>query len=538
MGRRTNGHVLVVGSCLLAAVTGCGSTVAGSGAQLSGMAGSSGLQGAAAGSGLGPPGGGLTSDGSALGKAGSGNQTESTSTRPGAAGGVAAPGSANGVASGGNAGAAGPGRALSGSSGPAPGLTATAIRVGVPYTANGEAANAALGAGAITRGDEKAYMQAVIDDVNGRGGVAGKKLEPVFYAYDAQSADSKDAQDQAACATFTEDNRVFLVLGSGFTENFDACLQKAGVLKIASGKLIAEDGAYFRKYPTVFNLSVASQDRIMADQVSTLARLKYFSGWNPATGQPGSAPVKVGIISVDTPTWSRPLRSVLLPRLAAAGHAVDAANVVEVHNPQNSAETGRTVSDLQNATLRFQSNGVTHVVILDANGSLTLLWAPNAKNQRYFPRLGVNSATGMQALKDSGVLGNDQLNGAVGLGWFPSLDIPAAETPRYATTRTKRCLDLIQRATGKTFTSTNAASLALTKCDMGWLFEHAAKALQSLTLQTATAALEAVAGSYVPALTPAAFVSRSQHDAITQGYDMKWDTSCTCTKYVGQHRIP
>jgi hypothetical protein len=408
----------------------------------------------------------------------------------------------------------------------------------VPYTANGEAANAALGASAITRGDEKAYMQAVIDDVNKRGGVAGKKLAPVFFAYDAQSADSRDAQDQAACSAFTEDNHVFATFGGGLTENFDACLKKAGVLKISSGRLIAEDVSYLKRYPTVFNLSVPSQDRMMADQVTTLSRLKYFTGWNASTGQPGPAPVKLGIISIDTPRWAVPLRKVLLPKLAAAGHAVDAANVVEVYNPQTQAETGRTASDLQNATLKFQSNGVTHVVLLDANASLTLLWAPNAKNQRYFPRLAINSGTGAQALKDTGILGNDQLNGAMGLGWFPSIDLPAAETARYATAQTKRCLELIKSKTGQSFSSTNAASLALTKCDMGWFFEQVGRGLGSVTLQSVTQAIEAVGSAYRPALVPASYLSRAQHDAITQGYDLMWNTACTCAKYVGQHRIP
>jgi hypothetical protein len=507
----------------------CGSTVAGtsSGAALSGVApGAAALGGSSTTTGL----VGSDSPAQASGPAATGvNAAAAGST------GTAAADATGGAIAGDSTGAAAQRVTASGS---APGVTATTIKVGVPYTANGEAANAALGASAITRGDEKGYMTAVIDDINERGGVAGRKLSPVYFAYDAQSADSKDAQDQAACAALTQDNHVFVSFAGGLTENFDACLAKAGVAKLSSGRLINEDAAYFRKYATSFNLSVPSQDRMMADQVATLKKLNYFTGWNPSTGQAGPNPVKVGILSVDTPKWARPLRSVLLPRLSAIGHAVDSANVVEVYNPSSTADTGKTASDLQNATLKFQSNGVTHVLVLDANGSLTLLWAPNAKNQRYFPRLGVNSATGAQALKDAGIMGNDQLNGAMGLGWFPSLDLPAAETTKYATAQTNRCLELIKKKTGQTFTSTNAASLALTKCDMGWFFELAGRSVGgALNLQSITSAIEAVGDAYRPALTPSVRISAGRHDGIVQGYEITWDTGCTCAKYVGKHRI-
>lgn len=530
---QARGPAAVAALGLVMMLAGCGTTVplgagsaAGGGSLGQGAPSGSGAGGVSAPNTLGGPSSGLPAGGvAAVGGTGSLTGPGGTVNRPGSA-------AADTVG--------GPARGATGvSTGVGPGVTRTTINVGVPYTSNGDAANAALGAAAITRGNEKDDMRAVIEDINANGGVAGRRLVPVYYAYDAQSADSRDSQDQAACETFTRDNKVFAVFGGGLGENFDACMQKAGVLKLSSGRLIDEDRAYFRKYPTLFNLSVPSQDRMMADQVDTLRRLGYFTGWNPAAGEPGPNPVKIGVLSIDTPTWSRPLRSVLLPALKSIGFAVDPANVYEVYNPQSDAEISRTTTDIQNATLKFQSNGVTHVIMLDANASLTLLFAPGAKNQRYYPRLGMNSATGAQALKDAGVIGNDQLNGAVGLGWFPSLDVPAAETKKYATAETRRCLQVMKERTGQSFDSTNAASLALTKCDMGYFFDQVATgAGPRLNLQQVVASIEAVGGSYKPALVPASFVSSAQHDAITQGYDMRWNTACSCTRYAGQHRIP
>jgi ABC-type branched-subunit amino acid transport system substrate-binding protein len=115
-----------------------------------------------------------------------------------------------------------------------PGVTAKEIFIGIAYTANGDQANAAIGA-AISRGDERKNAQAVIDQINERGGVAGRKLKPVFYAYDAQSTETSASQDQGACAAFTEDNKVFAVASGGLTETFNGCMQKAGVLRSRPG---------------------------------------------------------------------------------------------------------------------------------------------------------------------------------------------------------------------------------------------------------------------------------------------------------------
>jgi ABC-type branched-subunit amino acid transport system substrate-binding protein len=419
------------------------------------------------------------------------------------------------------------------------GLTSSAIQVGITYTSNGEEANAAIGASAITRGDERADSQAVIDDINAHGGINGRKLKPIYYAYDAQSSDTRENQDQAACSHFTEDHHVFALLGGGLTENFDACMARAGVLQVSSGTIIDPDRRYLQKYPALFQLGTMTQDRMMADQVTSLRRLGYFSGWNSATGQPGPAQPKLGVLSVDRGTWSRPLHSVLLPALARAGHPVDPANVYSVRVASSQADAANTAADVQNATLKFRSNGVTHVVMLDANGSLTLFFAQSARGQNYYPRIAMNSATGAQALFDAGVIDNKQLNGSVGLGWLPSLDLRSSAGQKYANSATRRCFEVMRKRTGQRFSSTNAASLALSKCDSGWFLAAGLRAVgRDLTLDSAMAAIQRMGRRYESPIIPATYFSPSRHDAAELGFDMRWDTGCRCTRYVGQHRVP
>lgn len=525
--RRTTGLVAVV--ALLGA--GCGSTVQAGGQLLgSGTAGTGpdGLS-LATGDGLTPGSAAPDSSGTSGPSAGSG------STAPGAGGTAAGGGSSTSAGAPGTSAASAAQRAGQA----APGVTDKEIFIGVAYTPNSQAANAAIGAAGITSSDQKANAQAVIDEVNARGGVAGRKLVPVWHAYDAQSSQTPDSQDQAACSTFTQDNKVFAASG-GLTENFSACMERAGVLQVDSGRLIDRDRVFFDKYPNLFDVGTMSQDRMMAEEIAALSRLGYFSGWDATLGTGTQARAKVGILSYDDPSWNRPLDRVMLPGLGRAGYPVDPSLVYRVYKPVIQTEMARTAGEVQNAIVRFRQSGVTHVILLDASGTLTIAYAAGARNQRYLPRLGVNSASGMQALYDSKVLDAQQLNGAVGLGWFPSIDLPAGQGDRYLSGAAKQCRDIIQRRTGQTFTSTNAASLALVACDQIFLVATAINRTGgTVTRNTTRAALEALGGGFTPALIPAALFSPSRHDGLQRGFDMAWDSQCGCTQYRDAgHDIP
>jgi hypothetical protein len=538
--------VLIAAASLLSTVA-CGSTVQQTGAQAALDAGTVATDGGTA------PGG----DG--LGVAGSG---------PGAAGGVSAPGLATGAgSSGGTAGSAFTGRsgggapdASAGAAGGAaaggsgtrpgpvvapvaggkngPGVTAKEIFIGIAYTANGDQANAALGA-AISRGDERQNARAVIDDINEKGGVAGRKLVPVFHGYDAQSTETSASQDQAACATFTQDNKVFAVTSIGITETFAACMKKAGVLQITTGSIIFHDKEYMRQFPSFFHQRL-SQERMMAELVRSFQRQDYFSGWDTNLAKPAPGKAKLGIISLDTPTFNRPLDRVMLPSLARAGHAVDPSLVYRVHRPATNAEAGQTAADIQSATLRFRDAGVTHVVMFDASAFLTLTFLNTARNQRYFPRLGANSGSGLQALKDSGAVDPQQLTGAVGLGWMPTLDLPKGAGDQYLTAETKKCLDNNKKRTGQTFTSTNAASIALSPCDsIGAIAAAVRTAGPVINFDTGLAAMEALGASLRPAGIPQVFFGPGRHDGAEVGFDLFWDSACTCAKYRDKgRRVP
>jgi hypothetical protein len=278
---------------------------------------------------------------------------------------------------------------------------------------------------------------------------------------------------------------------------------------------------------------------MMADEVTTLARMHYFSGWNTATGGPAPAKATLGIITFETPTWERPLDHVLLPGLARLGYPVSAKNIQRVSYPKTQSDTAQSVKDIQSAVLRFRTNHVTHVIVLDGNGSMTLQLLEAARGQHYYPRLGANSATGMQALADTGAVQTSQFNGAVGMGWLPTLDLSTGKGDRYLKEGTQHCLKVVEQRTGQQFTSTNAAAVALGYCDELYLLRDAINlAGSTITEGTAISAIQRLGSRFQAAGLPAAYFSAARHDAAEVGYDLSWSNSCTCAVYGAAHRIP
>jgi hypothetical protein len=418
------------------------------------------------------------------------------------------------------------------------GVTATTINVGVGYATDGDALNAALGASGITTGDERANAQALIDEINAHGGIAGRKLVPVYYGYHVTSTDTGSTQDAAACQQWTVDHRVLAVFSSNLTDTLPACLKKAGVVWFKGGVIVDVDATYLRQYSNEFLLSTMSIDRIFKDQVAALVRQSYFTGWNTVTGAPASTTAKLGVITFDTDSFNRGLRRVLLPQLSQAGHPVDPVDVIEVHRPEQESDAAGTAAQIKSATLRLQQDGVTHVVLGDAGGYILEVFGSNARSQGYYPRLGVTSGAGVQVLHDAGLVTDKQVRGLAGDGWLPTLDLLASDGGRYATSETRRCLDIMKRRTGQTYTSTNAATIALADCDGMFLFTQAMRHTTALTPAGLIGALDAIGSSFVSPLVPKAFVSPRQHDTAIRAWDLNWVQSCTCVRYSSPRDVP
>jgi hypothetical protein len=509
----------IAGVAAVVAVTGCGTTVSDTQVRSA--------------NGLGGPGSGLTASsgpsapgvGPGTGAAAIGGQSSAGSNPLPGSGTSTGSGAAVGTGAGNPASAA---------------LTASTITIGIGYVSNGNAANAAIGAAGISQGDAKGESQAVIKYINSHGGVAGRKIVPVWQAYDATSTGSTASQDEAACANYTQDHHVFAVADSGLTDTLPACLLKAGVFMANSGDIISHDNGFFHQYPNYVDVGTLSEDRFMAEEVQVLQRQKWFSAWNTATGQAAATgAAKIGVLTINAPYWNRSVNKVLLPALAKAGHAVSTNDVLRVTYPQTTTDEAQTVSDIQGAVLRFRGDGVTHVVFTDPSGVLTLAFSRNAGSQHYYPRYGVSSGNGMQALVTAGDVDPTTLRGAIGLGWSPSLDLQPSAASHYTTPATAQCLRVMKEG-GFSFPDVNSQGIALSICDqLFFLADVLNRAAPNFTLNGELNAVAGIGSTFHAAADPLSFVSASRHDALQEGWDMEWNTSCKCARYIGNgYQIP
>lgn len=512
---------------LLALVAGCGSTVASSGtAATTGPAGEplDGLQSGAIG-GDNSAAGLVAGEGAAAAAAGDGRNTSSGA-------GPSAVGVLRGSSSGGQS-AAGVAPVAPRGGGSGPGVTDKEIYVGLVYQVNGEALNSAAGANGISTGDSQRNTRIIIDDINRRGGIGGRKLVPVYAKFDATSTQTVDQQWAAICAKFTQDEpRVFAVDGAG-VESYRACIAKAGVLHLNAG-LPTLGAAEFARYPGFVELGYPNIDRLAAYHVQPLQAQGYFSPWDTVNGRPAAAgKAKVGILTYSDRVFSGAVDKYLVPALRRLGYEPQVARISSVNTASDYGEQSAAVKSAQ---LSFAANGVTHVIPFEANAGLSLFFLANARSQGYYPRYGISSASGFQVLLDIGSASAQQVRGTVGFGWLPQLDLRAVDNPddgKYSNAERRYCLELLRR-NGVTYDNANAAAVALSDCAVLRLLDRAVDATPArVTRATAVAAIENLGRSYQPAGGLGLEFRPGRRDPVDRAYHWRFFDDCTCFRYSG-----
>ena len=518
------GSAALLVSALLA-LTGCGSTVATSGGALGGAPGTAGLSGPAAGA-----------DGTGA------VSTDATGVATGTTGGSAGTGAASSGATGGAAGSGGAGTGnVSGTSaagptatgGIAPGVTADTVYVGVTVPKNADQANAALGA-AVKQGDQRREYDLVIKDFNDHRPAGTRRLVPVYYEYDANGTATTDELGQRACSTFTEDHKVFVAFGV-LTDNERTCLAKAGVTVASDALKSGADDTVFRQYPNYFEMGSPSLDRDMVTQVQSLLRQKYFTPWDTTRGAPAAVggTTKVGVLTFGMDAYRRMVSRTMLPALKRAGYPPE---VVVLDEPQNNQDLGKLSAQVSAAVLKFRSDDVDHVMITDVGGVLTLLFMQNANSQHYQPRYGGNSNNGWQALYDTGALPKEQLNGAMGDGWDPVLELPPSqvtEKSAYVNDASRACLDRYRR-NGIQFPDANSQGIGLLICNnVAFTGQRVVSLGQQLNRDAFRHAVEQLGAAYQPSGHLREAFGPTRHDGMSAYWDWQWDSACTCGKYVG-----
>ena len=447
---------------------------------------------------------------------------------------VVAPGSGAAASSGGANGSSATGQSSGVSSsgastvapGDGPGVTSTTINFGAVYDPDAAAADSAIGAAGANPGDIKAETEAVVKYINSHGGVAHRKLNPIWYKQSV--SDSSQTSEQGMCSTWTQDNKVF-VMEAGFPI-LNECAAHEHAIALDNARLLEQTTPQNRQYPMVINMSSFTIDHAAAATVNGLAKQGYFS-----------AGAKVGIVTWDDPTYRYGVSAGASPALAKLGLKNVPVEYVAV--PQSYGDLGATSSAAGSAVLNFRTKGIDHVIVLDgpagvATGAILWLeWSRQADSQQYYPRHGLNSTSGFNALASD--IPQKEMENSVGIGWFPSLEETStdwANTP--LSPNAKLCMQIMKDA-GQQQSGANAQAIQFAICDNVFFMKEVFDPIKGpLNQQTALAAINAVGTRHVSLMTFGVDFTPDKHDAAYLVRNMAYQDGCTCYRYTSQPYDP
>ena len=414
-----------------------------------------------------------------------------------------------------------------GTSGPQPSAPAVRrtglkpVQVGFQVTRNNASTASNFGF-KLDNGNEREVVETLLAAANSTGGLAGHRIEPVWYELDPTTTQSYSTIGQEVCARFTEDARVIAAATYRLMESTNACLASKGIPALNGSTQMAYSEAQYAQLPTVASMGITPRREALA-VVEAASRQGYLA-----------AKPRVGIVSIDNAAFHDAVDNTLIPRLRAAGARVDGSDVVYGPVLEQTADVSRVATTMQSAVLRFRGSGVTHVVFLTDAGAPALLFIQQAQSQGATFRYALSSNDAPQVLVDQGVSAR-QLAGAVAAGWDPYLDVRVdkAGTPPTGRAWCASVLAKLKLAKGS-----NAEWVAHMHCDaVRLLLAAGARVTGDLTSSSLTAAIGRV-GSFGSANAWSARITADHRWAVAGFRLNRYDGACGCFSYLSRETRP
>ena len=409
-------------------------------------------------------------------------------------------------------GSTGTGATGSGTGALGPGITANTIYFGDYYSSQLAAVDTAIGAG----GDAPSYdyrdvTQAIIDYANKHGGFAGRELKPIWY--NLNLANPRPTEDAAACAKWTQDNKVFAMMGA--TDGYRACAEHAGAVSILSGNSVAST---FQKYPHFVDPISIRLDRMGPVTVGGLHKAGYFTG-------------KLGLITWDDPNYRYAMTQGYLPALASHG-IKPATDPIYVSVTQDANSVAELSAEMRSAVAKFKTLGINHVIIQDgpagvwAGGGLTLEFMNNAKSQRYYPRYGGNAYN---------IPGNSELPADEQDHELAILDTdsnPENDAGWHPNAQREACVKIEVQA-GLPPKNDEDRGLAAQTCDVIFFLQRLVNAVPVVNADTVINQVAKLGTSFAPASVYGTNFFAGRRDGSDKVRLVQYFQSCNCLKYSG-----
>lgn len=389
------------------------------------------------------------------------------------------------------------------------GVTSTTIKLGFLLIDVGSLGDIGIAAPGSSPENQQRWIQVMVDDINKRGGVNGRAIEPVYRRFDVLSEDHQ----RAACLALTEDAQVFAAAGA-LRVPPSMCFTKEHATPVLVS-CCATDEHFADARGQLFTLAPASR-QMMLTWVAELDRAGVLDGQ------------KIGVLNEELNDPSEVmLRNSLVPALRRFGHEI-------THHVHLSADFGVAASQMPVAVQQMRTRGVTTVLLL-ANGINSMQFVQQADSQGYRPRYGA-SDWGYMVTDESNEAMPASFDGALGWTAYSEGDISAGRPERPAETA---CRTQFEKATGRALPreAENAEySTVMSWCDMvNTLVNGLRAAPEPLTRASFTAALQSMAPFETAAIAGGAF-RPGKFGMADLTKHATWSRQCTCWRAAGPYR--
>ncbi len=389
----------------------------------------------------------------------------------------------------------------------------TPIKVGVFYLEGGnKLISSAFPGSSVSFGDGKREATAVINDINGHGGAAGRKLVPSWIP--VQATDN-DTQRQQRCIGAVQDaHPVALMAIFNLTAGLSACVQKSNVLLIDVALGAGDEQLYKQAKDHAFSPSQITRD---AEQKLVLG-LAHAAGKLPA----GKT---VGLVSQgDDPMYPRVIRNTVIPLLRSWGVPYD----------EQTLSSGSDTNGMSAAILKFKADNVDTVVFsLGSGGIPEVLFMQAAEQSQFRPAYLMGDST------DTNFVGSqappNQIKRISGAGTYPLANVRADQLP--SSPSEKKCLALMNKEIGG-YTNRYSSLTGTLYCEIIQSFAFvASRVVGPVTPTSWAAAFHALGRAYAPVTTFSTSFLPGRPDGASSYRTLGYGAACRCITYTSPARV-
>jgi ABC-type branched-subunit amino acid transport system substrate-binding protein len=423
------------------------------------------------------------------------------------AGGAGTTGGATGTTggsglSGSGFGGTGGGGSVSGRTASDMGITPNAIKLGVLIPK--DQSDSTGGSFSDVIGHPKQQWTAYLDELNAKGGILGRKVDPVFREYDGLDLDAQ----RAACVYLTEQAKVFAIVNSGgFYGDPILCVTQQHKTPFIGQAGEALD--FYQKSHGLYFSTTPNKDRVLRNMVAVAVHDGVYKGKT------------VGILSregIDAIPVDRSLK----PALKAAG-------IKLTYEARLSSDESAAQSQIPIEVQQMKSKGVDFIML--TTGLIAAnVFVQQADSQRYTPQYMTSDfASGGADIYTIGMPASFQ--GAI---TYTALRTGEARSGMPEPPTDAECRKIFEKRAGKKLDRTTTEySLTITACG---ILDQFARGMTTAganpTRSLLSNALQAIGPWNVP-FSGAGSWSRDKFDAPDVVRRGTWKADCKCWVPVG-----